>query len=457
MTLQLCAMESMRHSSLAARAERRAVVEEGAAIPGAVPAVRLDGRGVGVGLQPELAGDLRVAARVRVLGEGPQGGDQEPRQPDALAAALRRRPGSCRRSSRRRRSAAGRARPRCRPAAAPGGNARRRCRAPRRPAGGRTPRARRARAARIAQERAPHSSSTDASPVDAEVVVHDVGQPGEIVREAGPDAASALRVPPVLHVALDELPAGGAQDVLARERRLGVDERHHVLQLIAEAVRAAALVERRPGPDAAGERLVQRPAIEHRVEAGLRRAHGDTESRSLPGGDGRGRVPRGRARRRRTSASAAAPRPHPRRRRAGRRSRASRPAPARRRTAARRTGSMPAPVAPERVARGAAPSGAAAEPLRPRNSRRLRGVAGHRLADAHGRPPAGELGVEAVLREDRAVAAVERVRTWCCVCSRMTPSVHSTYVVRMAARRRARVRHPQQRELHRRVVRDAER
>ena len=55
---------------------------------------------------------------------------------------------------------------------------------------------------------------------DRDVVIHDVRQPHEIVGEAGPDAAPALRVPPVLHVALDELarrPRAGC----ARARRAG--------------------------------------------------------------------------------------------------------------------------------------------------------------------------------------------------------------------------------------------
>jgi hypothetical protein len=48
----------------------------------------------------------------------------------------------------------------------------------------------------------------------------------------------------VLHVALEELARCGAENVLAGHGRLGVHQRHHVLQLIAEAVGAAALVER---------------------------------------------------------------------------------------------------------------------------------------------------------------------------------------------------------------------
>ena len=109
------------------------------------------------------------------------------------------------------------------------------------------------------------SSSTAASPVDLEVVRDGVGQPEQVVGDARAHAAARRRVPPVLHVALDELPRRGAQEVLARELGLRHGERHHVLQLVAEAVGAARLVERRARPDAAGERLIEQPAVEQQV------------------------------------------------------------------------------------------------------------------------------------------------------------------------------------------------
>ncbi len=48
-------------------------------------------------------------------------------------------------------------------------------------------------------------------------------------------------------------------------------ERHDVLQLVAEAVGAAGLVERGPRPHAAGERLVEQPLIQHQVERAIGR------------------------------------------------------------------------------------------------------------------------------------------------------------------------------------------
>ena len=79
------------------------------------------------------------------------------------------------------------------------------------------------------------------------------------------------RVPPVLHVAFLELPRRRPQDLRPRLLRGAVDQGHHVLELVAEAVGPARLVERRPAPDPAGQHLVEQPAVEHQVQ-GRRRA-----------------------------------------------------------------------------------------------------------------------------------------------------------------------------------------
>ena len=106
------------------------------------------------------------------------------------------------------------------------------------------------------------------------------------VRKASAHAAAALRMPPVLHVALDELTRRGAQDVGARDIPFRVHERQGVLKLIAESERAAALIECRASPHTAGERLIETPAIEHHIERGLRRANGDHRQPLLPRLDG---------------------------------------------------------------------------------------------------------------------------------------------------------------------------
>ncbi|MCY1390258.1 hypothetical protein D9M71_50740 [compost metagenome] len=77
----------------------------------------------------------------------------------------------------------------------------------------------------------------------------------------------------MLHIALGELSTGGAQQMAAGFHRVGEGQRHAVLQLVAEAIGAARLVERRPRADAAGQRLVEQPAIEQDVHRPVRRAH----------------------------------------------------------------------------------------------------------------------------------------------------------------------------------------
>src|SRR5690606_4656171 len=60
---------------------------------------------------------------------------------------------------------------------------------------------------------------------DADIVVHHVRQPGQVIREASADTAPALRMPPVLHVSLLELTCCSAQYVFACHLGLGVHER----------------------------------------------------------------------------------------------------------------------------------------------------------------------------------------------------------------------------------------
>ncbi len=145
-----------------------------------------------------------------------------------------------------------------------------------------------------------------------------------------------LRQPPVLDVAFDELPRRRPQQVLAGQRRARGGERHAVLQLVAEAVGAARLVEGGAGPDAAGERLVEQPAVQHDVHRPVGRLHLDRPEDVVPV-LGRPRTARRRGRRRGScaiSVSRALRRSRPRRGR--RRARRSRSAAARPSSAARR-------------------------------------------------------------------------------------------------------------------------
>ena len=59
-------------------------------------------------------------------------------------------------------------------------------------------------------------------------------------------------------------------------------QREHVLQLVAKAVRAAALVERRPRPQPAAQHLIGQEAVEQQVERGVGTLHLQTAEQRVP-------------------------------------------------------------------------------------------------------------------------------------------------------------------------------
>ena len=77
-------------------------------------------------------------------------------------------------------------------------------------------------------------------------------------------------MPPVLHVALDELPAGREHEVLAQEIGATERQRHDVLDLVAEANGPPGLIETRSSPQARADRLVEQPAVHHEIERVIR-------------------------------------------------------------------------------------------------------------------------------------------------------------------------------------------
>jgi hypothetical protein len=60
----------------------------------------------------------------------------------------------------------------------------------------------------------------------------------------------------MLDIAFAKLMRGGAEKMLADQGRLGVHQCHHVLQLIAEAIRAAGLIKAGAPPEPAAKGLV---------------------------------------------------------------------------------------------------------------------------------------------------------------------------------------------------------
>ena len=95
-------------------------------------------------------------------------------------------------------------------------------------------------------------------------------------------AAAGRRMPPVLHVAFAELMRGGAEQMLAGEGRLGMHQRHRVLQLIAEAEGAAGLIKAGARPEPAAKRLIDQPAVGQHVDGGIGRFDVDRAERAIP-------------------------------------------------------------------------------------------------------------------------------------------------------------------------------
>jgi len=75
-----------------------------------------------------------------------------------------------------------------------------------------------------------------------------------------------VRLPPVLDVPLHELARRRTEQMFAIEIGPRQRERHDILELVAEAVRAAGLVESRSRPQPAAKRLIQQPAVQDQVE-----------------------------------------------------------------------------------------------------------------------------------------------------------------------------------------------
>ncbi len=125
-------------------------------------------------------------------------------------------------------------------------------------------------------------------PGDPDVVGHHIRQPEQIVGDPGTDPGAARRVPPMLDIPLGELATGGQQDLFPRQMRPGGAEGHDVLQLIAETIGTARLVETGPTPDAAAQGLIAQPAIDQQIGGSFGGAHLDRSQEIVPPGHGPG-------------------------------------------------------------------------------------------------------------------------------------------------------------------------
>ena len=115
-----------------------------------------------------------------------------------------------------------------------------------------------------------------------DVLGNDVRQPQQIVGAASAKAPAGRLVPPVLDVAFHELPPGSPQDVFARQVRSREQQRHHVLQLIAEPERAAGLIVATPRPQPATDGLVEQPPVGQRIEGVVRCSNVDGVQYAVP-------------------------------------------------------------------------------------------------------------------------------------------------------------------------------
>src|SRR5262245_9683882 len=86
-------------------------------------------------------------------------------------------------------------------------------------------------------------------PRDGDVVCRREGEPDPIVGNARSYTPSRRWMPPVLDIAFRKLPRRRATDLPTRDVAGRHRQRHDILELIAETVRAARLIEARTGPD----------------------------------------------------------------------------------------------------------------------------------------------------------------------------------------------------------------
>ena len=115
-----------------------------------------------------------------------------------------------------------------------------------------------------------------------DVVGDRIGEPRAIIRDAGSHALARMGQPPMLHITFDELSCSGPKQMFAGQHGSCHGERHAILQLIAEAIGAAGLIESGTRPEPTAQRLVEKPAVEHDVHGSVRRLHDDRTKDFVP-------------------------------------------------------------------------------------------------------------------------------------------------------------------------------
>ena len=98
-------------------------------------------------------------------------------------------------------------------------------------------------------------------------------QPQPVIGKMGAHAGAARQVPPMLNVTLRELTRRAGQQLAAKQCGRKAHHRHRVLQLVAETEGTTGLVVAGTRPQAAGHGLVRQPVIHERVESRVGRSH----------------------------------------------------------------------------------------------------------------------------------------------------------------------------------------
>ena len=116
------------------------------------------------------------------------------------------------------------------------------------------------------------------------ILAHRPRQPQQVVRDARAHAVldRCTRVPPVAHVPGGKLVRARETDLLARRPAVKQQQVHRVLKLVAEAERAAVLVQARARHQPAAQRLIRCPAAEIAVHGGVRRRDPQARHRAQP-------------------------------------------------------------------------------------------------------------------------------------------------------------------------------
>jgi hypothetical protein len=86
----------------------------------------------------------------------------------------------------------------------------------------------------------------------------------------------------MLDISFPELTGCAKEELLTHQAWLGVDNGHHVLQLVSETKRATRLIVSAPSPKTARESLIQEPSVGQHVERRVGCFHLDCAESMLP-------------------------------------------------------------------------------------------------------------------------------------------------------------------------------